>query len=751
MAMAPDGRIFICQQGGALRVVKNGSLLPTPFLNVTVNSSGERGLLGIAFDPNFTTNQFIYIYYTATTPAIHNRVSRFTANGDVVVAGSELVILELNNLTSATNHNGGALHFGLDDKLYIAVGENATPSNAQTLNNLLGKMLRINKDGSIPTDNPFYNTATGQNRAIWTLGLRNPFTFSVQPGTGRIFINDVGAGTWEEINDQPPIPPPSIPNPRNYGWPNAEGSTLCSTYLCPKYAYPHSGGTVTGCAITGGTFYNPMTQQFPAEYAGDYFFADYCGDWIKKLEVSNNGVTDFATTNVTEPVDLLVSPDGSLYYLSRGGGGSNGVLYRIQYTAGQAPSITTHPANQTITVGGSATFTVVASGTDPLSYQWQRNSSNISGATSTSYTLNNAQLSDSGAQFRCVVTNSFGTATSNQAQLTVTANNPPVANITAPANGSLYNAGTTINYSGDGTDPEDITIPASGFTWWVDFHHDDHTHPHVLPVSGSKTGSFNIPNIGETDDNVWFRIYLKVRDSGGLENTTYVEIFPRKATITLASNPTGLQLRLDGSPVTAPHVFVGVVGMIRSIEAVSPQALGGNTYNFVSWSDGGARSHNITTPSSNTTYTATFNTVVSNGDGLRGTYYNNVDFTGTTFTRVDPTVNFDWAKGAPAPGIATDTFSVRWTGFVQPQFSETYTFRTDTDDGVRLWVNGVQIINRWINNAGISTGTIALTGGTKYTITLEMYEHKNRAKAILQWSSPSQALQVIPQMRLYSQ
>ncbi|MCI0411617.1 PQQ-dependent sugar dehydrogenase [bacterium] len=748
MAMAPDGRIFICQQGGALRVFKNGSLLATPFLNVTVNSSGERGLLGIAFDPDFVTNQFIYVYYTATTPTIHNRVSRFTANGDVVVSGSEAILLELPNL-SATNHNGGAIHFGLDGKLYIAVGENAVGSNSQSMNTILGKILRMNKDGTIPTDNPFYNTASGINRLIWALGLRNPFTFSVQPGTGRIFINDVGAGAWEEINDQPPIPPPpGFPNPRNYGWPNAEGATMCSTYLCPKYAYPHSGGTVNGCAITGGAFYNPTTQQFPAEYVGNYFFADYCGDWIKKLDVSTNAVTNFATpTAVTEPVDLLVSPDGSLYYLARGGGGSNGVLFRIQFTGGQAPSITTHPSNQTVTVGGSATFTVVASGTAPLSYQWQRNNADISGATSASYTLNNAQLSDSGAQFRCVVTNSFGTATSNQAQLTVVQNNPPVASITAPANGSPYNAGTTINYSGDGTDPEDITIPANGFTWWVDFHHDDHTHPHVLPTSGSKTGSFNIPSTGETDDNQWYRIYLTVTDSGGLQNTTFVEIFPRKATITLASNPTGLQLKLDGATVTAPHQFVGVVGMIRNIEAVSPQG----SFNFVSWSDGGAISHNITTPSANTTYTATFNSVAPNGDGLRGTYYNNSDFTGTTFTRVDPTVNFNWAKGAPAPGIAGDTFSVRWTGFVQPQFSETYTFRTDTDDGVRLWVNGVQIINRWVNNAGVSTGTIALTGGQKYAITLEMYEHKNKARAILQWSSPSQALQVIPQSRLYSQ
>src|SRR5215813_733316 len=104
MALAPDGRIFVCQQGGALRVIKNGALLPTPFLTVTVDSSGERGLLGIAFDPNFVSNQLVYIYYTATTPFIHNRVSRFTASGDVALGGSEVVVMDLPNLSAATNH-----------------------------------------------------------------------------------------------------------------------------------------------------------------------------------------------------------------------------------------------------------------------------------------------------------------------------------------------------------------------------------------------------------------------------------------------------------------------------------------------------------------------------------------------------------------------------------------------------------------------------------------------------------------------
>src|SRR6185503_18443605 len=148
-----DGRLFITQQGGAVRVIKNGALLTQPFLSLSVDFTGERGLLGIAFDPNFASNRFVYLYYTTSTSPIHNRVSRFTAsasNPDVVAAGSEVQLLNLPTLSSATNHNGGAIHFGTDGKLYIAVGDNANGSNSQSLNNTLGKVLRINADGSIP-------------------------------------------------------------------------------------------------------------------------------------------------------------------------------------------------------------------------------------------------------------------------------------------------------------------------------------------------------------------------------------------------------------------------------------------------------------------------------------------------------------------------------------------------------------------------------------------------------------------------
>jgi glucose/arabinose dehydrogenase len=325
MDFAPDGRLFVCLQGGQLRVIKNGSLLATPFLTLTVDSSGERGLLGVAFDPNFASNNFVYVYYTVPGSPAHNRVSRFTANGDVAVAGSEFVLLNLNNLSTAQNHNGGAIHFGPDGKLYIAVGENANPSNAQTLSNLLGKVLRINSDGSIPSDNPFFSTA-GARQEIWALGLRNPFTFAFQPGTGRMFINDVGQGTWEEIND-------GVAG-SNYGWSICEG--VCSppnaNFRDPLFQYGHGSTSTTGCAIVGGGFYNPSVVQFPASFIGKYFFADLCTGWIRVFDPSHNTASDFAS-GVSAPVDLRVATDGTLYYLSIG----SGAVCRIQW----APTSTT--------------------------------------------------------------------------------------------------------------------------------------------------------------------------------------------------------------------------------------------------------------------------------------------------------------------------------------------------------------------------------------------------------------------------
>jgi glucose/arabinose dehydrogenase len=174
----------------ALRVIENDILLPTPFAVLPVDANGERGLLGVAVDPAFTSNHFVYVYYTATTPAIHNRVSRFTANGNVAVPGSEVDPARPQQPQAPpTNHNGGAIHFGLDGKLYIAVGENANTGNSQTLNQPAWQSAAHQRDaGQHHSDRqPFFNdpNVVGVNKAIWAMGLRNPFTFSVNPVNGQ--------------------------------------------------------------------------------------------------------------------------------------------------------------------------------------------------------------------------------------------------------------------------------------------------------------------------------------------------------------------------------------------------------------------------------------------------------------------------------------------------------------------------------------------------------------------------------------
>src|SRR3954468_22369259 len=405
MEFAPDGRLFITEKTGNVRVMTAaGQLLPTPFMHLTVDAQGERGALGITFDPNFTTNHYLYVYYTATTPTIHNRLSRFTAdpaNPNVVLAGSEVPLMDFDTL-SAIYHNSGSLHFGPDGKLYVAVGDNVKSSVAQQLTNLWGKILRINADGTIPADNPFYNQTTGNNRAIWALGLRNAFTFAFQPGTGLMYMNEVGNDQFEEI-DQGHAG-------GNYGWPNYEGPSNDPNFDAPIYAYAHEG---VANAITGALFYNPSggANQLPAQYVGKYFFGDLAGGvdagltggWIKTLDPATKQVASFGT-NIQRPVDFDIGPDGSFYYLSNSRPGSPGHVYRITFSGAASDlNIAVQPDDVLASVGHPATFAVQAAGSGSITYQWQRDGQNIPGATSATYTLPSAALSDTGATFRVVV------------------------------------------------------------------------------------------------------------------------------------------------------------------------------------------------------------------------------------------------------------------------------------------------------------------------------------------------------------
>ena len=595
MAFSPDGRIFICRQTGEVRVVKNGALLATPFMSISVSSSGERGLLGIAFDPDFAINQHIYFYHTLPTAA-NNRITRFTANGDVVLAGSDSIILNLDPLSSATNHNGGTMLFGNDGKLYVGIGENANTAHAQNLDTYHGKVIRVNKNGSVPPGNPF-TTGSAQRLRVWSYGLRNPYTLSVDLVSGRIFVNDVGQFAWEEINE-------ATSGGLNYGWPAAEGMDPNPAYTNPYYTYPHGANVGQGCAITGGTFLTTAATNYPATYRNKYYFIDYCNNWIDYIPLSGTvSRTNFATNIGGLSVGITTGPDGNLYYLSR----DDNALYKIVYTQpGTPPLITSNPQSQTIAQGNPVTFTVAATGTPPFSYQWQKNSSNISGATASSYTISSVMASHAG-QYRAIVTNAFGSSTSNQANLTVTSpNSVPNATINTPAAGATYAGGNTINFSGSGTDTEDGTLPASAFEWYVLFHHDSHTHPGPTVPQNVTSGSFTIPNSGETSSNVFYRLYLVVEDTQGARDTSFRDILPLTSTITLASNPAGLQLTLDGQPVNTPYTVTSVEGILRTIGVISPQTISSKTYSFNSWQHGGSASQTIATPVSNTTYTANF-------------------------------------------------------------------------------------------------------------------------------------------------
>ena len=617
LAFAPDGRIFVAQQNGALIVIKDGVKLSTPAIQISVNSSGERGLIGIALHPNFSTNGFVYLYYTLPD-ASRNRASRFTMSGDVINPSSEMVILDLDPLSNATNHNGGAMHFK-GDKLFIAVGENANGPRAQNLDTYHGKILRVNDDGSAPSDNPF-NTAgaSAQRQRIWAYGLRNPYTFDFQPGTGRMFVNDVGQNTWEEIND-------ATTAGLNFGWPTTEGATSNPAFTTPVFSYQHGAGDGRGCAITGGVFFNPDATSYPASYIGKYFYQDLCNAWINYLDLTS-GVTRhaFATALPGQSLSLDVGLDGNLYYLSR----NAGTLYRIIYTGNVSPAITDQPDDVTVSEGQPASFSVSATGTPPLSYQWQKNNVNIPGATASTYTLSAVQSSDAG-NYRVVVTNSAGSVTSQAATLTVTAfNAPPSASILTPEPGVMYRGGDVISFSGSATDPEDGTLPPSAFTWSVVFHHDTHVHDGPPVAQGTTSGSFTIPNSGETSANVFYRLHLVVTDSQGLTDSTHVDITPHTTTITLNSIPQGLSVTLDGQPETTPFSVLGVEGIERTIGVVSPQTVGGQTYEFTGWTHGGTATQTITTPEADITYTA----------------------------------EFEATEGLPSPWVTTDIGSVNFEG-----------------------------------------------------------------------------------------
>jgi glucose/arabinose dehydrogenase len=306
MAIAPDGRVFVCEQGGRLRVIKAGRLLKKPFVTVPTKPIEEEGLLGVAFDPAFARTRHVYATYTSYTPTRHNVIARFTASGDTALAGSEYIVYEFDT-HGAHQHVGGALRFGRDGMLYASSGECGDGSLSHSLASTAGKILRVRSDGSIPGDNPFPTETRGRHGAIYARGFRNAFAFDVHPKSGRIFVNDVGGGRYEEVDELKPG--------ADYGWPITEGPANTPTLTDPVFAYTHAHG----CAITGGAFYAPAKPSLGEHWRDGYFFEDYCANEIRWLSPASPPREEvFGKTRVPGPVDLRVGADGSIWYLARG-------------------------------------------------------------------------------------------------------------------------------------------------------------------------------------------------------------------------------------------------------------------------------------------------------------------------------------------------------------------------------------------------------------------------------------------------
>jgi glucose/arabinose dehydrogenase len=325
-----DARLFVVEQAGRIRIIEAGGLRPTPFLDISsrVLSGGERGLLSMAFHPDYDSNGLFYVDYTDTQG--NTRVERYRVSADRNRADPNSATLILTVEQPFANHNGGLLMFGPDGMLYVGLGDGGSGGDpfrhAQNLGTLLGSLLRIDVDRAVPyavpQDNPFVNRP-GARGEIWAYGLRNPWRFAFDREGGMLYIADVGQNRWEEINAVP-IGAAGV----NYGWNILEGSECFNASSCnregltlPVLEYPRTGGA---CSVIGGFVYRG--GRIPA-LRGHYFYSDYCAGFLKSFKLVDGKAEDHREWNVGNLGQVLSFGEdaaGELYILS-----ANGRVYRL--------------------------------------------------------------------------------------------------------------------------------------------------------------------------------------------------------------------------------------------------------------------------------------------------------------------------------------------------------------------------------------------------------------------------------------
>jgi len=529
-----------------------------------------------------------------------------------------------------------------------------------------GAIIRIDPStGQGLADNPAGGSPDANTRRIIAHGLRNPFRMTVRPGTGELWFGDVGRGSWEEIDRLTATGAPV----ENYGWPCYEGAGRQGNYdganlgicenlyaegtgavVAPHYTYQHGQPTYTGdscrpgssgSSTAGVAFYSGGA--YPDSYDGALFYADYSRDCIWVMRAGSGGLPDPATrtafyTDASNPVNLIAGPGGDIYYTDFDGG----AIRRIAYSATNAPPV----AVATATPGsGSATLAVTFSGsgsTDPdagdvLAYAWDLDDDGAYD-DATGASASRTFTAPGSYTVRLRVTDLLGATSTASVGVNVD-NDAPTATIAGPLPTLTWAVGDTIAFSGGATDPQDGALPGSALTWTTILHHCEtgggcHEHP-VTTVTGTS-GTITAP---DHEYPSYLELRLTATDAGGLTDTTSVDLQPRTVDLTYVTNPPGLRVAASGEAAATPLTERVIVGSRNTLSAVTPQTLGAATYTFASWSDGGAATHDLIAPATDTTYTATFN---------QG---------GATFTDFAK-VNFQPA-GSPVPsGYVADTGAV---------------------------------------------------------------------------------------------
>jgi glucose/arabinose dehydrogenase len=595
-------RIFIAEKAGAIKVYDPATGSVTTLTVLGTTTGGERGLAGIEIHPDFWhtgTDGYHTIYAAYTSDRNFDTLARLRLSDDLIsVVGPPKVLIESTELANNFHHGGELAFDPKGEYLYWSVGENTTPANAQNLGNIHGKVLRLNPDGTVPSDNPFVKEPKAVGY-IYAFGFRNPFRFTFTP-TGQLLVADVGEADWEELN--------LVTKGSNYGWPGEEGAcTDCAT-VNPIYQYHHSGPPTNTGAITAVAVYDG--DSFPDSYQNTVFIADYSLGWIKTLKFDKEYTSLISSQtfwgNAGATVKLSQGPDGNLYQLTI----YPGELSVISPSDGnRAPTAVigatqTNTANKSLEVGFTGSNSTDPDG-DDLTYLWNFGDGTTSTEKSPTRTFSTAGAFST---YAVTLTVSDGAKTSKATQTITVGSTPPTATIEMVDDKITYNAGDTLTFKvadDSGLDPEDGPLPASAYKWTVVFHHNEHTHPFVDNIDG-PTGTITVPRSRDQLASTFYRITLTVTDSSGLKTTTSVDVHPNTVDFSVnASNP-GAAFTIDGTRQVGSFSEKAVVGVQYVVDAPSTQSINGSPWIFGSWSDGQPQSHTITVPANNAGYSVSF-------------------------------------------------------------------------------------------------------------------------------------------------